>query len=153
MLAMQFWFLPYSRFLCIYLPIWILWNVRSLLKYVCLCSCVPSIHDKKEYLSCFLFLKRFLACSWNCASCSSSNLCLLCNSGFYLSQSACLSSCPSGFYAVSGVCTGLHVNYNSSSYRVMNTKTPQIKISLITIYPYLQAVIQANTERSKDHFL
>ena len=44
-------------------------------------------------------------CPGNCAVCSPTTLvCTTCSSGFFLFQSACVSSCPSGSYSFNGAC-------------------------------------------------
>ena len=57
-------------------------------------------------LSLCYFCLFFVACSSNCAVCSSSTVCTSCISGKYLYLSACDSSCPSGTYISGSTCSG-----------------------------------------------
>jgi hypothetical protein len=55
-----------------------------------------------------------LACDASCAACTGSPTpCSLCNATYYLYNAACLSTCPSGYFAYNSPSTGLCLNCDS----------------------------------------
>ena len=54
----------------------------------------------------FFLFSFHSACSSNCAICTSLSSCSHCSSGF-LYQDACITTCPTGYYGSSKLCSGL----------------------------------------------
>ena len=67
------------------------------------CPGVGNSCPAKKYKN---FIKKECSdCKTECATCASKDVCLTCESNFYLSKNSCITDCPNGTYKGAGVCT------------------------------------------------
>lgn len=65
----------------------------------------------------YLYQNKYcMSCGLNCNTCTNDSVCTVCNSGYNLYQGQCISICPQGYYANSGVCTICETNCNVCNY-------------------------------------